>query len=108
LIGCLYADFKQMPNAYYMNRSNVQVIDKGFTLDIENLPDDFDGKILEYTDAQTKMFRIDGNAVTMEYIRGIVSMIVWGFALTALVMGITITIIVNKDYKVKNEDRTEV
>ncbi len=108
LIGCLYADFKQMPNAYYMNRSNVQVIDKGFTLDIDNLPDDFDGKILEYTDAQTKMFRIDGNAVTMEYIRGIVSMMVWGFALTAFAMGITVTITVNKDFKVKNEDRKEV
>ena len=108
LAGCLYADMKQMPNAYYMNRDSVQVWDNGITLDINNLPEDFDGKILEYTDSETIMYRIDGNAVTMEYIRGIVSMIVWGFALTALVMGITITIIVNKDYKVKNEDRTEV
>ncbi len=108
LAGCLYADMKQMPNAYYMNRDSVQVWDEGFTMDINNLPDDFEGKILEYTDAQTIMYRIDGNAVTMEYIRGIVSMIVWGFLLTALVLGISITVIVHKDFKVKNEDRTEV
>ncbi len=103
LVGCLYADIKQMPSAYYMNRDNVQVFDKGFTMDINELPEDFDGKILEYTDAQTKMFRIDGNAITMEYIRGVVSMIVWGFVLTAFIMGVIITIIVDKDFKVKNE-----
>ena len=90
ILGCLYADIKQMPSAYYMNRDNVQVWDNGITIDINNLPEDFEGKILEYTGPETIMYRIDGNAVTAEYIRGIVSMIVWGFLVSAIVMTICI------------------
>lgn len=74
IIGAITVD---MPSAYYMNRSHVQIISKGITLDIDNLPDDFDGEILEYTDSQTPMIRLDGNAVKLEYYRCLMSMGVW-------------------------------
>lgn len=74
----IYATHVNMPSAYYMNRNMVQT-DKehGFTIDINNLPEGFDGKFLQYTNAETLMFSVDGNAVTLEYVRGIISMFVW-------------------------------
>ena len=46
-------------------------------LDINELPDDFDGKILNYADAETPMQYFDGNIISVEYVRGIVSVAVW-------------------------------
>ncbi|MCR4990570.1 MAG: hypothetical protein K6A38_06890 [Lachnospiraceae bacterium] len=88
--GCLYGTFKEMPHAYYLNRNNVQVIDKGFYLDKDNLPEDFDGVFLEYTSPETVMFRIDGSAVKAEYVRGVVSFMVWGFLIVSIGLGISI------------------
>ena len=46
-------------------------------LDIDQLPEDFDGKILNYQDANTPMQKVEGNIVTVEYIRGIISSGLW-------------------------------
>lgn len=89
LLSLIYAVTVKMPNAYYMDRDMVQVNgEHGFTLDINNLPDDFDGEILHYTDENTLMMRLDGNAVRVEFIRGMISMLLWGIFLSTLIMGI--------------------
>ena len=75
-----------LPNAYYMNRSRVQIISKGEFFDINNLPEDFDGEFLEYTDAETPMIRIDGNAIKLEYVRGVISAFVWTGAVVYVAM----------------------
>lgn len=75
----IYALTVKMPGAYYMNRDTVQVNgEHGFTIDINDLPDDFDGVFLEYTSPERLMMRLDGNAVKVEYYRSIISILLWG------------------------------
>lgn len=88
----LYAVIKDVPAAYYLNRDTVQTEngEHGFNMDINNLPEDFDGVILQYTDADTMMMRLDGNAVKVDYIRGIISMFLWCGLFTSLIVEIGI------------------
>ncbi len=76
--GAFYAVIADMPSGYYAKRSSVQMEEKEWIyLDINELPDDFDGKILNYADAETPMQYFDGNIISVEYVRGIVSVAVW-------------------------------
>ena len=80
-VGCvaavLFATFAKMPEGYYVFRDSVQIFDPGVKLDISNLPTDFNYKILQYLDNEKPMYLVDGGAVTLEYVRGIVSMFFW-------------------------------
>ncbi len=77
--GLLFAVMADMPECYYAAARSTH-IDDGYQeiyLDIDNLPEDFEGKILNYEGPQTPMYRVEGNIVTMEYLRGIVSSGLW-------------------------------
>lgn len=90
----------KMPNAYYMDRDLVQVNgEHGFTFDINNLPADFDGEILHYTDKDTPMMRLDGNAVSLEKLRMVVSTFLWSGLASVLVASILFYL---KDQREKN------
>ncbi|MCR4788550.1 MAG: hypothetical protein K5888_08185 [Lachnospiraceae bacterium] len=106
IAACLFGTFKQMPKAYYMNRRNVQVIDKGFTMTPEEIAE-VDGKVLEYTDSDTPMYRIDGMAVTMEFIRAIASLFVWGFVISACLLGVIMKRLIRNESVTGLEDDEE-
>lgn len=81
IAGTFYAITVDMPSGYYAKRSSVQMDEKEWIyLDINELPDDFDGKILNYADATTPMQYFDGNIISVEYVRGTVSVAVWSGA----------------------------
>lgn len=99
LSAIIYAGTVQMPAAYYMNRDTVQVNgEHGFTIDINNLPDDFEGVFLEYTGPDRPMMRLDGNAVKIEYYRGILSIFIWVGLISAGLSGAVFAV---ADKKVK-------
>lgn len=77
MAGILFAVMADMPKCYYALRSSTQIEEERMYLDIDQLPEDFDGKILNYQDANTPMQKVEGNIVTVEYIRGIISSGLW-------------------------------
>ncbi len=77
MAGVLFAVLADMPKCYYALRSSTQIEEDRMYLDIEHLPEDFEGKILNYRDANTPMQKVEGNIVTVEYARGIVSSGLW-------------------------------
>ena len=77
IAGIVFGVMADMPECYYALRSSTQIEEESVYLDINNLPEDFKGKILNYNDAQTPMQKIEGNIVTVEYVRGIVSSGLW-------------------------------
>lgn len=78
LAGTIFAVSADIPKHYYALRTSAQMVEKEYILlDIENLPEDFEGEILNYRDAQTPMLMFEGNISTMEYVRGIVSSGLW-------------------------------
>lgn len=77
MAGILFAVMADMPKCYYALRSSTQIEEERMYLDIDQLPGDFDGKILNYQDAKTPMQKVEGNIVTVEYVRGIISSGLW-------------------------------
>lgn len=77
MAGILFAVMADMPKCYYALRSSTQIEEERMYLDIDQLPEDFDGKILNYQDAKTPMQKVEGNIVTVEYVRGIISSGLW-------------------------------
>ncbi len=76
----LFAVFYRSPSAYYVRLYDVQeyLWDRATYLDPDALPADFDGRILTRdADAETPLMIIDGKAVTLEKVRGIVSIGLW-------------------------------
>lgn len=77
IAGTVFAVTADMPECYYALRTSTQIEEESVYLDIEQLPSDFEGKILNYKDPETPMQKVEGNIVTVEYVRGIVSSGVW-------------------------------
>lgn len=78
LAGATFSVYAEIPDRYYVLRTSAQAgAQEYFFLDIDNLPEDFDGKIMNYRDAETPMQMFEGNISTMEYARGIVSSGLW-------------------------------
>lgn len=75
--GAIFSVKADMPKCYYAVHTSTQIWGGGECFDINQLPDDFEGKILNYRDADTPMQRVEGNIVTVEYVRGIVSSGLW-------------------------------
>lgn len=75
--GSIFALSAQMPEYYYAVYSSTDMEAEPEYLDINHLPEDFKGKILNYQDPETIMYRIEGNCVAVEYARGIVSSGLW-------------------------------
>lgn len=87
--GILFAATVDMPERYYALRASTeQDIEERIYLDLEELPEDFDGKILNYIDKETPMHVFEGNITTMEYARGIVSSGLWGGVLAGILVSI--------------------
>lgn len=75
--GSIFALNVQMPEYYYAVYSSTDMEAEPEYLDIDHLPEDFNGKILNYQDSETVMYRIEGNCAAVEYVRGIVSSGLW-------------------------------
>jgi len=83
--GIFFAVTAKMPSAYYALRTSTQVKEDAYILlDLENLPEDFEGKILNYRDKETPMQKFEGNISKVEYVRGIVSSTLWCSVLAGL------------------------
>lgn len=92
IAGIVFGLTADMPECYYALRSSTQIEEESVYLDLDNLPEDFNGKILNYKDAQTRMQRVEGNIVTVEYVRGIVSSGLWCGTFGAVVISFIICI----------------
>lgn len=79
LLGIIYIICIKMPDAYYVNLYDVQnyLWDRAVFLDINNLPEGFGGKILSYTNSESPLMIIDGNSIKLEFVRGLVSTVLW-------------------------------
>lgn len=87
LAGGFYAVHTEIPTRYYVLRTSTQIVSKEYILlDIQDLPEDFDGVILNYVDAETPMQIIEGNIGKVEYARGIVSITLWTALLTRFLL----------------------
>lgn len=84
-IGITYAAAVKLPDSIYMLKAGNDRYDKVVYLDMNNLPPDFNSRVLNYTDEKTPMYEFTGNMITVEYIRGIVSSGLIGGALAAFV-----------------------
>ena len=49
-------------------------------LDMKDLPEDFNSVVYEYPGPDGAMYEFDGNIITLEYVRKIISAGVWGMA----------------------------
>lgn len=88
-----------LPERVYAVRSNCDDIgEESIYIDINNLPENFNGKILNYVDKDTKMYEFTGNIIIIEYVRGIISSFIWigaaagcvSFILYSIIKGRTI------------------
>lgn len=88
IAGILVGTRIKMPTAYIVPRIHVD-IESDETWYIEDVNEAVyqDMKILDYQDAQTRMQILEGNIITMEYMRGCIS----GMIVTAFVTGIICT-----------------
>lgn len=77
IAGTIFAVTVDTPEYYYAVYSSTDMDEESVYLDVDNLPEDFNGKILNYQDAETPMQKVEGNIVTVEYVRGIVSSGLW-------------------------------
>lgn len=81
--GIIYAAVAAVPDSIYMLAAGNDRHDEIVYLDMDNLPDNFNSRILSYADEKTPMYEFEGNMVTVEYVRGIVSSALIGGTLTA-------------------------
>ena len=101
LAGITFSVYAEIPERYYTLRTSAQAgAQEYFFLDLNNLPDDFEGKILNYKDAETPMQMFEGNISTMEYARGIVSSGLWSGAFIVLL----VSIILSVQYKIPKDE----
>lgn len=92
IVSIIFAYTAEIPKCYYALRTSTQMRTKEhILLDMENLPDDFEGKILNYKDAETPMQVFEGNICTMEYVRGIVSSGLWCGIFSTLCISVFLT-----------------
>lgn len=73
LAGTSYAVLAHIPDSIYILKAGSDKYEKTVYLDMENLPEDFNSRIVSYVDEKTPMYEFSGNMVTVEYVRGIVS-----------------------------------
>lgn len=91
-----------IPSSYYVKRDWVQIQEEyGVLIDINNLPQDFNGKILQYEGNMTPMLEIKGNAMLLEYIRGGISTFLWGTVISILIISMVYFICGKKHGKSK-------
>ncbi len=79
IIAFIASFFVTKTEAYYINRTMVQIEDEAYlTIDINNLPaGDENAVIINYVDANTPMQRFDKDIVWVEYYRKLLSIAVW-------------------------------
>ena len=101
IAAIIFALCFDIPTCYYAKRSSTQILEKKWIyLDVENLPEDFEGKILNYGDADTPMQRFEGNIGKVEYVRGTISTGLW-CGLGGMVICTFVAFVRNKDRKSK-------
>ncbi len=71
--GGLYATFAERPDSIYILKQGSDRYEEIVYLDIDNLPENFRSRIISYKDPQTPMYKFQGNMLTLEYARGIIS-----------------------------------
>ncbi|MCI8844991.1 MAG: hypothetical protein HFI04_01195 [Lachnospiraceae bacterium] len=87
--GAAYAFMADVPDSIYILRQGSDRYDEVVYLDENNLPENFHSRIISYKDAQTPMYELKGNIVTVEYVRGIVSCGLWaGVLIPAIYLAI--------------------
>lgn len=84
--GVLYALNAWVPDSIYILKAGSDRYEKEVYLDINNLPENFNSRIVSYVDENTPMYEFSGNMVIMEYVRGIVSSALAGGS-TGLLLG---------------------
>lgn len=74
VIALVYACQVKMPSAVYMPVSLSDATgEEPIYIDPDKLPEDFDGWMPQYYDADTKMYKFTGNIIVMERVRGVIS-----------------------------------
>lgn len=74
VITLVYACQVKMPSAIYMPVSLSDTTgEEPIYIDPDKLPEDFDGWMPQYYDADTKMYKFTGNIIVMEQVRGVIS-----------------------------------
>ena len=82
VVTLVYACQVKMPSAIYMPVSLSDTTgEEPIYIDPDKLPEDFDGWMPQYYDANTKMYEFTGNIIVMEQVRGVIScfLISFGF-----------------------------
>ena len=99
LTGTFFSVSAKIPSRYYVIHTSAQAGEQEkFLLDINHLPDDFEGKILNYRDAETPMQVFEGNISKVEYVRGIVSSGLWSGLFTSILFSL-LWMVKNKNKK---------
>ncbi len=88
LAGGLYAVSAEMPDSIFILRQGSDRYEEIVYLDIDDLPENFNSRIVSYKDSETPMYEFRGNMLTMEYVRGIISV---GLAAGAVSPGLYLT-----------------
>lgn len=82
VITLVYVCQVKMPSAIYMPVSLSDTTgEEPIYIDPDKLPEDFDGWMPQYYDADTKMYEFTGNIIMMERIRGVISCFLISFGI---------------------------
>lgn len=73
LSGLFCAVTVSVPDSIYVPRKGSDLYEEVVYLDMEQLPEEFNSRVLGYVDKETPMYEFSGNIVKVEYIRAIVS-----------------------------------
>ena len=87
-ISCMTmtAMFVQNPDSIYIGIGNTDCGEREVKyLDMNNLPEDFNSVVYEYPGPDGGMYEFEGNIITLEYVRKIISAGVWGGLFSAVV-----------------------
>ncbi|MDD6071491.1 MAG: hypothetical protein PUC12_11885 [Clostridiales bacterium] len=105
IAGSIFAITADMPECYYAVHTSTDMDSENIYLDIENLPKNFNGKILNYVDTKTPLYRVEGNIVTVEYVRGIVSSGVWCGIFGAVFISLVLYVYKKNEYGLRNNGK---
>lgn len=87
--GGIYGATVSLPDSVYVLKQGSDSYDKIVYLDTNNLPENFNSRILNYIDEKTPMYEFSGNIITLELVRGIISSgIIAGIVVAMLYIGI--------------------
>lgn len=93
VLSCvLFVMTENMPEKYYMlDTSTDGIRAEPIYIDINNLPDDFEGRILNYIDPDTPMQVFGGTLADFEYLRAVISVILWPGLFAMLLFSVLLT-----------------